>query len=147
MLSVTEINEAFSSILASDARYPSELPLLVHKNVIDMNTRGTGPDSTGTFLVDSSLGRDTVFGVYVEDEDDHLIESVSFTDSKGKVYGPFSRMSSTFDSVNYKTINFPPGKAPPFNSVRNFSNLKQHLQAKPAFYLFGAVGAFGLSPS
>ena len=110
----TKINEAFSSILASDPRYPSELPLQVHKNVIDITAT---PVTTGTFLVDSTLGRDTVFGIYVEDEDDHLIESVTFTDSKGKVFGPFSRMSSTFDSVNYKTINFPPGKAPPFNSV------------------------------
>ena len=111
-----KINEAFTSILRSDARYPSELPELVYKQVIAENDSVTGLTS-GSFLIDSTLGRDTQFGIYVEDEEEHLIKSIQFTDSKGNVYGPFSRMSSSFDLVNFKTINFPPGQAPPFNSV------------------------------
>ena len=67
--------------------------------------------------MDSTLGRDTQFGIYVEDEEDHLIKSIRFTDSKGKNYGPFLRMSSDYDLVNFKTINFPDGQSPPFNAV------------------------------
>ena len=73
--------------------------------------------STGSFLIDSTLGRDTQFGIYVEDEEDHLIKSIRFTDSKGKTYGPFHRMSSDFDLINFKTINFPAGQSPPFSAV------------------------------
>ena len=43
--------------------------------------------SSGSFLVDSSLGRDTVFGIIVEDEEDHLIDNVVFENSHGEVYG------------------------------------------------------------
>ena len=53
----------------------------------------------------------------MEDEEDHLIKSIRFTDSKGKTYGPFLRMSSDYDLVNFKTINFPDGQSPPFNAV------------------------------
>ena len=52
---------------------------------------GTTGVSSGNFLIDSTLGRDTQFGIYVEDEEDHLIKSVRFTDSKGRNYGPFLR--------------------------------------------------------
>ena len=64
-----------------------------------------------------TLGRDTTFGIYVEDEEDHLIKSVSFTDSKGFLYGPYTSMSSLYDIINLKTINFPVGEAPPFDDV------------------------------
>jgi hypothetical protein len=73
--------------------------------------------STGSFLIDSTLSRDTEFGIYVEDVEEHLIKSISFVDGAGKSYGPFARTSSSFDLVNFKTINFPSGQAPPFNSV------------------------------
>ena len=73
--------------------------------------------SSGKFLIDSTLGRDTVYGIYVEDEEDHLIKSIQFTDSHGKNYGPFLRMSSDYDLINFKTINFPAGQAPPFSAV------------------------------
>ena len=56
-------------------------------------------------------------GIYVEDEEDHLIKSVSFTDSKGFLYGPYTSMSSLYDIINLKTINFPVGQAPPFDDV------------------------------
>ena len=109
------LNEAFADILRSDARYPTEIPELVYKQefVGDKRTSST----VGNFLIDSTLGRDTQFGIYVEDEEEHLIKSITFKDSKGKRYGPFTRMSSSFDLVNFKTINFPAGQAPPFNAV------------------------------
>ena len=88
-------------------------PLLVHKEAFV----GETGVSSGNFLIDSTLGRDTLFGIYVEDEEDHLIKSIRFTDSKGKSYGPFHRMSSDFDLVNFKTINFPAGQSPPFSAV------------------------------
>ena len=77
----------------------------------------TSMTSNGNFLIDSTLGRDTEFGIYVEDVEEHLIKSISFVDGLGKSYGPFVRTSSSFDLVNFKTINFPSGQAPPFNAV------------------------------
>ena len=110
-----DLNMALSDILSSDSLYPTEQSQLIHKQGI----LGVGPlNSTGSFLIDSTLGRDTVFGIYVEDEEEHRIKSISFMDTNGAKYGPFLRMSSTFDLVNFKTINFPSGKAPSFNAVR-----------------------------
>lgn len=108
-----DLNEAFANILTSDAKYPTEIPHLVHKEAFV----GVTGVSTGNFLIDSTLGRDTQFGIYVQDEEDHLIKAIRFTDSKGKTYGPFHRMSSDFDLINFKTINFPAGQSPPFSSV------------------------------
>ena len=70
----------------------------------------------GTFVIDETLGRDTEFGILVEDEEDHLVRSVSFVDARGSAYGPYTKMSSTFDPVNLKTINYV-GRAPPFGDV------------------------------
>ena len=42
----------------------------------------------GTFLVDADLGRNTEFGIYVEDDEEHQIKSVMFQDSKLMMYGP-----------------------------------------------------------
>ena len=72
--------------------------------------------SRGEFVIDESLGRDTVFGIFVEDEEDHLIKSVTFTDSDGNQYGPFTKMSSALDPFNIKTINYV-GEEPPFGNV------------------------------
>ncbi len=45
----------------------------------------TGYASTsGRFTVDSSLGRDTTFGVFVDDDEEHNIKSVTFTDHRGQ---------------------------------------------------------------
>ena len=40
-----------------------------------------------------------------------------FTDADGTTYGPFTKMSSTYDVVNFKTINFNVGEEPPFDDV------------------------------
>ena len=69
------LNRAFADSLHSDARYPTEIPQFVHVKSL---TSGSGSLSSGNFLIDSTLGRDTVFGIYVEDEEDHLIKSIQF---------------------------------------------------------------------
>ena len=113
-----DLNAAFSRILTEDSLQPTESPELVHRAEFysDSSATTNAAVSHGSFVIDSSLGRDTVFGLYVKDEEDHLIKSVQFTDSRGNVYGPFTKMSSTFDLVNLKTINFV-GQAPPFGDV------------------------------
>ena len=45
------------------------------------------------------------------------IKSVEFMDADSNVYGPFTKMSSTYDVVNFKTINFNVGDEPPFDAV------------------------------
>ena len=64
------------------------------------------------------LGKGTVFGIFVEDDEDHQIKSVKFTDEDGSVFGPYTKMSSMLDGINLKTINFPIGVKPPFDEVR-----------------------------
>ena len=68
-------------------------------------------------MIDSMLGRDSLFGVLVEDDENHHIKSVTFTDHQGAVFGPFTKMSSQLDDINLKTINFPVGLRPPFDEV------------------------------
>ena len=63
------------------------------------------------------LGSDSLFGVLVEDDENHHIKSVTFTDHQGAVFGPFTKMSSQLDDINLKTINFPVGLRPPFDEV------------------------------
>jgi hypothetical protein len=111
------LNAAFADILATDSLQPTESPELVHRaEFYSSDSSAAQAVSQGSFVIDSSLGRDTLFGLYVEDEEDHLIKSVSFTDSRGNIYGPYTKMSSTFDLVNLKTINYV-GKEPPFGDV------------------------------
>lgn len=122
-----ELTEALSEITRSDSVYPSEVTQVLHKK----DFAGSGAMySQGTFIVDSTLGRDTVFGVFVEDDEDHRIKSVSFTDSRGKSYGPFNRFARDFDIINFKTINFPTGKEPPFNDVSRNGILLDIIEAK-----------------
>ena len=111
-----QLNEAFAAILAADSITPTESPELVHRAEY---YSGDDAVSHGQFVIDPLLGRDTLFGIYVKDEEDHLIRSVQFTDSRDNVYGPFTKMSSTFDLVNLKTINYV-GQMPPFGDVSIF---------------------------
>ena len=116
-----DLMHAFSGLLTTDTEKPlPDLPVNVHENLIPM----TGyPETSATFTVDTTLGRDTSFGIYVEDEEDHLIKSVTFTDAKGFLYGPYTSMSSLYDIINLKTINFPIGEEPPFDDVSNLCPL------------------------
>ena len=123
-----DLMHAFSGLLEYER---PQLPVTVHEELIDMN----GYTSTsGDFKVDTTLGRDTTFGIYVEDEEDHLIKSVTFTDAKGFLYGPYTSMSSLYDIINLKTINFPVGEAPPFDDV-SMDSCKLQL---PKFYHFAS---------
>ena len=108
-----DLNKAFSQILKDENIHPSESAETVH---VAEYYSSDMDESDGAFIIDSSLGRDTIFGIYVEDEEDHLIKSVEFQDSSGTVYGPYTKMSSAFDPVNIKTINYV-GKNPPFGNV------------------------------
>ena len=74
----------------------------------------TQQSSSGEFIVDTSLGRDTVFGIIVEDEEDHLIDSVVFENENGEMYGPYSHIATTFDAVNMKTLSFGLTRDQPF---------------------------------
>ena len=53
----------------------------------------------------------------MQDAEDHLIKSVTFTDGRGNEYGPFTSMSSLYDIINLKVVNYPVGAAPPFDEV------------------------------
>ena len=68
-------SSALSSAVLSDGLYPTESPVQVHRRGF---FSGGESSSSGQFLLDSSLGRDTLFGVYVEDEEEHRIASVEF---------------------------------------------------------------------
>ena len=59
----------------------------------------------GSFRLDPWLGSDTQFGIYVPDTEDHLIKSVQFQDNRGQVYGPYTKMSTSYDLINYKSPN------------------------------------------
>ncbi len=89
---------------------------MVHEKLAKMD--GSHRKTTGKFRIDPNLGRNTKFGVYVEDVEGHLIKSISFTDSRGIKYGPFTSISSLYDIVNYKVLNYPVGSRPPFDQVR-----------------------------
>ena len=76
---------------------------LVHKN--EHFTTSRNLTTRGSFRLDAWLGQNTQFGVYVPNTEDHLIKSVKFEDGDGRVYGPYTKMSTSFDLINYKTPN------------------------------------------
>jgi hypothetical protein len=95
----------------------STVPVTVHSRE---SVRPEGTVTTeGQFLIDSTLGRETRFGVFVDDDEDHRIKAIRFLDAEtGKTFGPYTKMSSDYDIINYKTINFGgPGDQPPFEEV------------------------------
>jgi hypothetical protein len=92
---------------------------IVHEKLVKLSD--VESSSEGTFRIDSSVGQNTMFGIYVADEEDHLIKSVSFTDSRGIHYGPYTSMSSLYDIINLKVINYPLRAGPPFDEVSNCS--------------------------
>ena len=110
-----------------DSESQSDIPIRVHTKtayrrplaVAGGDEQTGGDDVTkGSFSIDTTLGRETLFGILVDDVDDYYIQSIQFSDSEGKVYGPYSSMSSDFNVINLKTINFPQDTtAPPFDDV------------------------------
>lgn len=64
-----------------------------------------GPElsTQGTFYSD---GGSVVFRVFVPDTEDHMIKSVTFQNSEtGKKFGPYTKMSASYDLINFKTPN------------------------------------------
>ena len=64
-----------------------------------------GPElsTRGTFYSD---GGSVVFRVFVPDTEDHMIKSVTFQNSEtGKKFGPYTKMSASYDLINFKTPN------------------------------------------
>ena len=108
----TQIIENLGQVIARDSQHGHVYPVTLHQRHV---TSGDGVSTDGTFSIDGDLGRDTEFGIYVEDDEDHQIKSVTFRDSENNIYGPFTSMSSVYDSVNLKTINFNVGETPPFD--------------------------------
>ena len=59
--------------------------------------------SSGTFY---SLDTEVMFRVYVPDTEDHMIKAVTFNNlDTGSVYGPYTKMSASYDLINFKTPN------------------------------------------
>ena len=85
----------------------------VHSEV----TRVSDQVTTGVFTLDTALGRDTVFGIIVEDQEDHLIDNVVFESQSGEVFGPYSHVATTYDTINMKTISFGLSRHQPFGEA------------------------------
>lgn len=113
------ILEAFYDLRGIDTDYQASIPVTVYSETVSREDPSLR--STGSFAIDSTLGHDTLFGIIVDDPDDHFIKSVSFTDNVGRVYGPYSSLSNDFNVINLKTINFPQDTtSPPFDDVSQF---------------------------
>ena len=108
--------EAFYALRRLDTDFASNVPVTVHSNVVTREMPNL--KSSGTFAIDSTLGQDTLFGIIVDDPDDHNIKAVTFTDNGGQKYGPYFSLSNEYIVINMKTINFPKNTpAPPFDDV------------------------------
>ena len=109
--------EAFQEIRGLDTDYPADVPVRVLTRVARRDAEGGGLVTRGEFSIDPTLGRESRFGVLVDDTSDYYINSVTFTDAKsGEAYGPYSSLSSDFNLINLKTINFPhDGRALPLD--------------------------------
>ena len=77
-----------------------------------------GGVTTGEFTIDASLGTDTQFGIYVADPEDHMIKAVTLRDGLGREFGPYRKMSSSYDLINLKTPNIGDGPRPFFGGGR-----------------------------
>ena len=107
------LNSGFEAVLRT-GEAGAEAAVVVHS--AEVRHQG-GATSEGEFVVDGGLGLDTVWGVYTRDAEEHGIKAVTFEDAEGRVYGPFTKLSSALDPFNIKTINYV-GEEAPFNDVR-----------------------------
>ena len=111
--------EAFYGFrLLDSVNLESNVPVTVHSQMVTREVANL--KSVGTFSIDSTLGQSSMFGIIVDDPVDHNIRSVTFTDNSGTIYGPYSSMSSEYNVINLKTINFPKtslSSPPPFDDV------------------------------
>ena len=96
----------------------SSVPVTAHAQVVTREAANL--KSSGTFSIDSTLGQSSMFGIIVDDPQNHNIKSITFTDNSNNVYGPYSSLSSEYNVINVKTINFPKTSdtlPPPFDDV------------------------------
>ena len=96
----------------SDLVRDSDGKVIVHETIVTISS--TNSHTKGEFLIDSLLGEDTQFVIFVEDQEDHLIKSISFTNTEGNVFGPYTRVATSYDNVNMKTMNYGLNGTPPF---------------------------------
>ena len=78
-------------------------------------------ESAGSFLVPASHGHQTLFGIIVEDEEDHLIDQIVFENEDGLRFGPYSHIATTFDNINMKTVSFGLRATQPFQDWSHVS--------------------------
>ena len=50
-----------------------------------------------------------------------VLRSVQFVDAEGRVFGPYTKMSTSYDLINYKTPNIAAGPRPPFLAPSPYS--------------------------
>lgn len=97
--------EAFADICQTDS-------VTAYSQVQTITDQQT--ESSGSFLIPASYGQKTLFGIVVEDEEDHLINEIVFENEAGERFGPFSHIATTFDNINMKTVSFGLGVDQPF---------------------------------
>lgn len=108
------MTQAFEDMRRLDTNYPADIPVNVY--AMTATREEASLKTSGTFAIDSTLGRDTQFGIIVDDADDYFIQSVTFFDGVGVKYGPYNSLTNNFNVINLKTINFrQDSNAPPFD--------------------------------
>ena len=107
----------------------SSVPVTAHAQVVTREAASL--KSSGTFSIDSTLGQSSMFGIIVDDPQNHNIKSITFTDNANNVYGPYSSLSSEYNVINVKTINFPKTSdtlPPPFDDVSSTTTKKHYFR-------------------
>ena len=75
----------------------------VSRTIHTQHHLGDQLETRGTFYSDSEL---VMFRVFVPDTEDHMIKAVTFQNSEtGKTFGPYTKMSASYDLINFKTPN------------------------------------------
>ena len=115
-------------IRSLDTDFPADVPVRVHTEVARRDAAGADLVTRGEFSIDTTLGRESRFGILVDDTNDYFINSVRFLDKKnGVTYGPYSSLSSDFNLINLKTINFPhDGRALPLDDPAHLGTTWQY---------------------
>ena len=80
--------------------------VLLHEQLVSHSV--SSEVTEGDFLVDKeTAATNLTFAVFVLDEENHAMRSVSFTNLEtGQQYGPYTAVSSLHDNINMKTFNY-----------------------------------------
>ena len=91
-----KLSSALNDIVENDE-------IVLHQNIVSNEQTVT----YGEFVIDSTANVNVSFAIFVANAEDHFIKSVSFTDlDTGVIYGPFNAISSLYDNINMKTVNY-----------------------------------------